>query len=149
MKLKKTIILFEPNDFPFEDNGFKKPTKTNPKYWEGDVRRTFDYVYAPSFPKIEAAYAAAGIKVFGAEDRPHPVKEEVVLEDTVEDNSESVTKEDFIPEVSEPLQASDKNPNWRNLPAAQLKEIAQGRVEEEVTTKKRAIEILEGLDYEG
>ena len=147
MKLKKTIILFEPNDYPFEENGFKKPTKTNPKYWEGDVRRTFDYVYAPSFPKIEAAYVAAGIKVFGAEDRPQPVKEEVVLEDTVEEDQESVTKEDFIPEVSEPKPA--KNPDWRDLPAAQLKEIAQGRVEEEVTTKKRAIEILEGLGYEG
>ena len=134
MSSKSNIILFEKVDYNFQKNGFIKPTNSNPQYWGKIVRTTFTHVYAPNHPHIESAYEAVGIKVWRPEAtqvESTPVAEEVLAEVPVETTPE-VVKED-----------------WRDKPAADLKDIAQAYTSDEVKTKKQAIEVLEANNYKG
>ena len=129
MSSKSNIILFEKVDYNFQENGFVRPTNSNPQYWGKIVRTTFSHVYAPNHPHIESAYEAVGIKVWrpeAAQVEPTPVVEEVPSD------APEVVKED-----------------WRDKPAADLKEIAQPFTSDEVKTKKQAIEVLEANNYNG
>lgn len=122
MSSKSNILLFEAVDYNFQENGFIKPTNSNPLHWGNIVRQTFTHVYAPSFPNIESAYEAVGIKVW----RPEATQEPVV--EVVEEQPEQ---------------------DWRDKSAAELKEIASGYTFDEVKTKKQAIEVLEESNYMG
>jgi hypothetical protein len=72
---------------------------SNPNLWKGFISHREDYIYAPSYPKIEEAYEKAGKKIFRPDNEP---KDSGAPEHFVEENPTPV-----IPDTPPPTPSNN------------------------------------------
>lgn len=115
MPRKNKIIIFEELTVLLPPVKWKI-TKSNPAYWQNDgVRGSFQYVYAPSYPEIEAAYRKAKIRVF----RPESLDQE----------------EELVERIEQP----DNNKDLFDLEAGLLDDVRPQKVVEEIETELEVV----------
>lgn len=140
---RNTLIQFENiEDFDFKAEGFSKPARENPRFWNGVAVGRYDFAYAPSFPKIEAAYKKAGVSIY----RPNnaveaPTKPSEPVQEPIEAISEG--------EVEQPVESLTErsSDDWKELNATKMKELAKEVLGKEYNTKKEAQAALEEAGY--
>ena len=129
--------------------------KSNPAYYN-KPRMTFDFVYAPSYPKIEAEFVAAGIPAFRPEsaEQPEPIVEPVQAPvEAVEPVSEPEQPEPQGEPENEPEAAvedeNEEEGDWRDLSWPKLRSLAAQHSEEPIKSKDQAISVLEEAEKAG
>ena len=82
---------------------------SNPNLWKGFISHREDYIYAPSYPKIEEAYEKAGKKIFRPENGAP--KDEGVVKPSVEENPTPTTPDTSTPTPSNNTEESNNITN--------------------------------------
>lgn len=164
---KKYLIAFE----PVECDASWVVTNSNPRLWKQDgVRSKFNAVFAPSFPEIEEAYAAAGKGIFregeltfveqpeqeydgdvSDADLNSPLSEDDFASADVTDiNDTSPVSEAKAPAVEseEEVVYGDDNA-WRDMSWPKMRSLATQFTDEPIKSKEQAQEVLEQAEADG
>lgn len=106
--MKKLMIAFE----KIEPQEGYEITFSSPEYWSIDgVRKKFDVVYAPNFPKIVEAYSEFGIAEYKKDEVDSTEQKPVDQDQSVQSNEPEQSEQSEVTEVSEqPAKRAGRKP---------------------------------------
>lgn len=150
------VIAYPKGELPFQGDDAVKVEIGNAALFKKPLRR-YNAVYAPNYPKIEAAYVDIGVGIYRpdaeavsepvkAPENSTPVGEVIISNKEAEIEAEAVT-EPFVEPA--PEESEEKSENWRDLGWNPMRKLAAQFTEDPIKSKDHAIEVLEQAEAEG